>query len=48
MTLLAPNSNLMKGWNVALDVLIATAVIWTLPLLLGIIVAVVTLLRQAM
>jgi hypothetical protein len=30
------------------DVLIATAVIWALPLLLGLIVALATLLRNAM
>ena len=48
MALLPPKANLTNGWNVALDVLIATAVIWALPLLLGIIVAAVTLLRQAM
>jgi hypothetical protein len=47
MTLLPPKANLTNGWNVAADVLIATAVIWTLPLLLGLIVAVLALLRHA-
>jgi hypothetical protein len=47
MTLLPPRANLTSGWNVAADVLIATAVIWTLPLLLGLIVAVLTLLQRA-
>ena len=48
MTPLPPRSNLATGWNVAADILIATAVIWTLPLLLGLVVAALTLLRQAM
>ena len=48
MTLPAPESKLTKSLSVALDVLLATAVVWTLPLLLGIIVAVATLLFQAM
>ena len=33
-----------QAWNVASDVLIATALIWSLPLLLGVVRAVVKLL----
>ena len=40
-----------RGWrrmgNVASDLLIATAVMWTLPLLLGVLNAVVQLLRDS-
>jgi hypothetical protein len=48
MTPLPPRTKLTNGWNVAADILIATAVIWTLPLLLGLVVAALTLLRQAL
>jgi hypothetical protein len=48
MALLPPAANLTKnGWHVVADILIATAVIWTLPLLLGLLVAMLTLLRNA-
>jgi len=35
------HSGLRGGWDVASDLLIATALIWTLPLLLGAVVALV-------
>jgi hypothetical protein len=39
---------LRQVWEVASDLLIATALIWTLPLLLGALGAVVNLLLEAM
>jgi hypothetical protein len=38
---------LWKGWEIASDLLIVTALIWTLPLLLGIVGAVVKVLLEA-
>ena len=38
---------LWKVWEIASDLLIATALIWTLPLLLGIVGAVVKVLLEA-
>lgn len=38
---------LWKVWEIAADLLIATALIWTLPLLLGIVGAVVRVLLEA-
>ena len=35
-----------SAWNVACDLLIATAVVWTLPLLLGAVTAALRLLVQ--
>ena len=37
-----------RAWEITSDLLIATAIIWALPLLLGIVVAVVGLIAQAM
>ena len=41
------HSRLWQVWEVASDLLIATALIWTLPLLLGVLGAVVNLLVEA-
>jgi hypothetical protein len=41
------HSRLRLVWEVASDLLIATALIWTLPLLLGVVGAVVKLLLEA-
>jgi hypothetical protein len=41
------HSRLWQVWEVASDLLIATALIWTLPLLLGAVGAVVNLLLEA-
>lgn len=40
-------TGLRRAWEVASDLLIATALIWTLPLLLGAVAAVVRLLMDA-
>jgi hypothetical protein len=48
MIALRAKTRLTRTREVIQDVLIATAVIWTLPLLLGAIVALITLLRSAM
>ena len=40
-------SRLKQAWGITSDVLIATALIWTLPLLLGAVGAVVRLLLEA-
>jgi hypothetical protein len=40
------HSRLRQVWEVASDLLIATALIWTLPLLLGGIGALITLLKR--
>ena len=41
------HSRLWKVWEIASDLLIVTALIWTLPLLLGIVGAVVKVLLEA-
>lgn len=41
------HSRLWQVWQIASDLLIATALIWTLPLLLGVVGAVVKLLLEA-
>jgi len=52
-TMIAPNATASRtwfaqAWDVASDLVLATALIWTLPLLLGAVVAIVRLLRKAM
>jgi len=52
-TMIAPNAPVSRtwfaqAWEVASDLVLATALIWTLPLLLGAVVAIVRLLRKAM
>jgi hypothetical protein len=51
-TVIVPNASvsrtwLRRAWDVAFDVVVATALVWALPLLLGIVAAVLRLLRQA-
>jgi hypothetical protein len=51
-TMIAPNATVSRtwfaqAWEVASDLVLATALIWTLPLLLGAVVAIVRLLRKA-
>ena len=52
-TMIAPNATVSRtwfaqAWEVASDLVLATALIWTLPLLLGIVAAIVRLLLKAM
>jgi hypothetical protein len=52
-TVIAPNARvprtwLARAWEVASDVVVATALVWALPLLLAIVAAVLRLLRQAL
>jgi hypothetical protein len=51
--MIAPNATVShswfaQAWGVASDLLLATALIWTLPLLLGAVAAMVRLLLNAM
>jgi hypothetical protein len=41
------HSRLWKVWEIASDLVIVTALIWTLPLLLGVVGAVINLLLEA-
>jgi hypothetical protein len=50
-TVIAPNATVSRAWlyrasHVASDLVVATALIWTLPLLLAAVIAVVKLLRS--
>ena len=52
-TMIAPNATVSRtwfaqAWEVASDLVFATALIWTLPLLLGAVAAIVRLLLKAM
>jgi hypothetical protein len=52
-TMIAPNAPVSRSWfaqawEVASDLVLATALIWTLPLLLGAVAAIVRLLLKAM
>jgi hypothetical protein len=52
-TMIAPNATVSRtwfaqAWEVASDLVVATALIWTLPLLLGAVTALVRLLLKAM
>jgi hypothetical protein len=52
-TVIAPNASVSRtwfaqAWEVASDLVLATALIWTLPLLLGAVAAIVRLLLNAM
>ena len=52
-TMIAPNAPVSRtwfaqAWEVASDLVLATALIWTLPLLLGVVTAIVRLLLKAM
>jgi hypothetical protein len=52
-TMIAPNATVSgtwfaQAWAVASDLVLATALIWTLPLLLGAVAAIVRLLLKAM
>lgn len=49
-TIIAPNATVARtwfyrAWHVASDLIVATALIWALPLLLAAVTAIVTLLR---
>ena len=51
-TVIAPNASVSRtrfarGWDVASDLVLATALIWALPLMLGAIAAVVRLVLRA-
>ena len=51
--LIAPNASVSRtwfaqAWEVASDLVLATALIWTLPLLVGVVAAIVRLLLKAM
>ena len=51
--MIAPNATVSRtwftqAWEVASDLVLATALIWTLPLLLGVVRAIVRLLLTAM
>jgi hypothetical protein len=46
MNAIAGRSWFGRAWEVASDLLIATAALWALPLLLGVVTAVVRLLLQ--
>jgi len=51
--MIAPNATvsrtrLAQAWEVASDLVIATALIWTLPLLLGAVAAILRILVKAM
>jgi hypothetical protein len=50
---IAPNASVSstwfaQAWEVVSDLVLATALIWTLPLLLGVVTAIVRLLLNAM
>ena len=52
-TVIAPNASVSRtwfaqAWEVVSDLVLATALIWTLPLLLGVVTAIVRLLLKAM